>query len=46
LREMGSGVVEKSVIGVVDYDSDQSKVASTQCSISTPLNANRKEEPS
>ena len=42
MREMGSRVVEKSVIGVVDYDSDQSKVASTQCSISTPLNANLK----
>jgi len=39
LREMGSRVVEKSVIGVVDYDPDQSKIASTQCSISAPVNA-------
>ena len=42
MREMSSRVVEKSVIGVVDYDSDQSKIASTQCSISTPLNADLK----
>ena len=39
---MGSRTIEKSAIGTVDYDSDQSQVNSTQCIISTSLNADLK----
>jgi len=39
---LGPRTIEKSIIGEVDYDSDQSKINSTQCSISSPLNAELK----
>ena len=42
MREVVSRAVEKSVVGMVDYDTDQSDLVSTQCSISTPVNADLK----